>query len=149
MKTTLTNSSTKFIKWLSAEDMHDNAKECLSELEFIKVEHLFLDNIINSFALQLIDKTYFSDSKKVIEALNTSAKENEILIKVIRKHENDLKIMVDDIDQLKEEEDYKDEHRNCTVIIHKFLKDYRLLKEELFNIIKSIKKTQKQKRLIN
>ena len=101
MKTTPTNSSIKFIKWLSAADMHNNTKEWLSELEFIKVEHLFLDNIINSFALQLIDETYFSDSKKVIEALNTSAKENEKLIKVIRKHENDLKIMVDDINQLK------------------------------------------------
>ena len=149
MKTTPTNSGIKFIRWLSAEDLHDNAKKWLSELEFIKVECFFLDNIINSFALQLIDKTYFSDSKKVIEALNTSAKKNKKLIKVIRKHENDIKILVDDINQPKEEEEYKDEHLNCAVIIHDFLKDYRLLKEELFDIIKIIKKTQKQKRLIN
>jgi hypothetical protein len=149
MKTTPTSSSIKFIKWLSAEDMHNNSKEWLSELEFIKVEHLFLDDIINSFALQLIDKTYFSDSKKIIEAINSSTKENEKLIKVIRKHENDLKIMIDGINQHKDEEAYKDEHRNITVIIHKFLKEYKILKKELFDMIKKIKKTQKQKRLIN
>lgn len=149
MKTSHTNSSTKFIKWLSAEDMHNNSKEWLSELEFIKTEHLFLDDIINSFALQLIDKTYFSDSKKIIEAINNSTKENEKLITLIRKHKNDLKIMIDGINQLKDEEEYKNEHRNITVIIHKFLKEYKLLKKELFAIIKKIKKTQKQKRLIN
>tara|TARA_R110001606_G_scaffold398846_1_gene579218 strand:- start:790 stop:1230 length:441 start_codon:yes stop_codon:yes gene_type:complete len=146
MKTTHSNSSIKFIKWLSAEDMHNNSKEWLSELEFIKTEHLFLENIINSFALQLIDKIYFSDSKKIIEAINSSIRENEKLIKVIRKHENDLKIMIDEINQPKDEEEYKNEHRNITVIIHKFLKEYKLLKKDLFDMIK---KTQKQKRLIN
>jgi hypothetical protein len=47
--------------------------------------------------------------------------------------------MVDDLNQPKEEKACNDEHRNCTVTIHKFLKDYRLLKEELFDIINKSK----------
>ena len=58
----------------------------------------------------------------------------------------DLKIMIDEINQPKDEKEYKNEHRNITVIIHKFLKEYKLLKKDLFDMIK---KTQKQKRLIN
>ena len=61
----------------------------------------------------------------------------------------DLKIMIDEINQPKDEKEYKNEHRNITVIIHKFLKEYKLLKKDLFDMIKNIKKTQKQKRLIN
>tara|TARA_R110001606_G_scaffold398200_1_gene576685 strand:- start:617 stop:781 length:165 start_codon:yes stop_codon:yes gene_type:complete len=54
--------------------------------------------------------------------------------------------MIDEINQPKDEKEYKNEHRNITVIIHKFLKEYKLLKKDLFDIIK---KTQKQKRIIN
>jgi len=57
-----------------------------------------------------------------------------------------LKIMIDEINQPKDEKEYKNEHRNITVIIHKFLKEYKLLKKDLFDMIK---KTQKQKRIIN
>ena len=149
MKTTHTERSIKFIEWLSAEDMHGNSKEWLSELEFIKDEHLFFEDLIKSFTLQLIDKKHFSDNRKVIKAINSSSKENEILIKVISKHENNLTVLIDGIDQPKEEQAYRNEHRNLTVIVHKFLKNFKLLKRQLFDIIKNIKKTEKQKHLLS
>jgi translation initiation factor 2 gamma subunit (eIF-2gamma) len=149
MKTTHTERSIKFIEWLSAEDMHSNSKEWLSELEFIKDEHLFFEDLIKSFTLQLIDKKNFSDNRKVIKAINSSSKENEILIKVVSKHENNLTILVDGIDQPKAEQVYRDEHRNLTVIVHKFSKDFKQLKLKLFDIIKNIKKTEKQKHLLS
>ncbi|MGK0412095.1 MAG: hypothetical protein ACJA1B_000284 [Polaribacter sp.] len=148
MKTTHTETSIKLIEWLSAEDMHSNSKEWLSELEFIKDEHLFFEDLIKSFTLQLIDEKHFSDNRKVIKAINSSSKENEILIKFVSKHENNLTILVDGIDQPKEEQTYRNEHRNLTVIIHKFLKDFKLLKLKLFNIIKNIRKKEKQKHLL-
>jgi len=148
METTHTDRSIKFIEWLSAEDMHSNSKEWLSELEFIKDEHLFFEDLIKSFTLQLIELQDFSENKKIIDAISSSNKENETLIKVVKKHEKNLKIMVDGIDQPKKEETYKNEHIDLTLIVHKFLKNYKLLKVELFDLIKNIKKTEKQKRLL-
>ncbi|WP_299667797.1 hypothetical protein [uncultured Polaribacter sp.] len=149
MKTTHTDRSVKFVEWLSADDMHSNSKEWLSELKFIEDEHLFLEDLITSFTLQLIDKKHFSDNKKVIEAVHDFSKENDTLIKIVTKHQKNLKIIVDGIDQPKEEEKYKNEHKKLTLTIHKFLKNYKSLKIKLFDIIKNIKKTQKQKRLIS
>ena len=57
--------------------------------------------------------------------------------------------MVDGIDQLKEEEAYKKEHRRLIIDISDFKKNYRILKKQLFDIIKSIKKEEKQRRLID
>ena len=148
MKTTHTDKSIKLIEWLSADDMHSNSKEWLSELEFVKDEHLFLEDLIKSFTLQLIDKEHLEENKKVIETISSFKKENETLLKLVNNHKNNLKILVDGIDQPKEEEKYKNEHKHLTVTVHKFLKDYKLLKIQLFDIIKDIKKTGKQKRLL-
>lgn len=148
MKTTHTDRSIKFVEWLSTDDMHGNSKEWLSELKFVKDEQLFLEDLITTFTLQLIDKQHFSENKKAIEALQISIQEIETLIKKVILHQNNIEIMVDEIDQLKEEEKYKEEHKNVTRIVHQFLKEHKKLKTQLFDIIKEIKKTEKQKRLI-
>lgn len=149
MKTTHTNRSTKFIELLSIEDMHSNSKEWLSELNFIKDEQLFLEDLIKSFTLQLIELQDFTKNKKIIDAISDSSKENEALLKVVKKHESKLEALVDGTNQLQKEKLYKEKHTDLTLTIHQFLTDYKLLKLAFFKVIKKIKKTQKQKRLLN
>jgi len=146
MKTTKTDI--KYVEWLSAEVMHKNSIEWLSELRFINNELLFFDDLIKSYTLQLIDTKHFDESKKVVDKLETSHKKTNYLIKIIQVHQNDLKIMVDGLDQPKEEEEYKNEHRKFIIMNNEFLKTYRILKTEIFDLIKSILKEQKQKRLL-
>ena len=146
MKTTKTDI--KYVEWLSAEVMHKNSIEWLSELRFINNELMFFDDLIKSYTLQLIDTKHFDESKKVVDKLETSHKKTNYLIKIIQVHQNDLKIMVDGLDQPKEEEEYKNEHRKFIIMNNEFLKTYRILKTEIFDLIKSILKEQKQKRLL-
>ena len=87
-------------------------------------------------------------SKKIIDQLSTSQKETDILINTIVNHEKGLKIMVDGINQLKEENAYKDEHGKLIIKVSRFLEKYRALKSQLFTLIKSIIKEGKQKRLL-
>ena len=123
--------------------MHYGSQEWLSELQFIKDEHLFFEDLIKSYTLQLISPEKFSHNTEVIDAINRSQKQNNLLIKAIITHKNDLKIMVDGIDQIKEEEAYKKVHRGFIIEVSEYLKYYRLLKTQLFDIIKSIKKEEK------
>tara|TARA_R110002073_G_scaffold13377_2_gene57130 strand:- start:67 stop:516 length:450 start_codon:yes stop_codon:yes gene_type:complete len=147
MKTTQT--STKYVEWLSAETMHKNSINWLSDLEFMKDEQLFFDDLIKSFTLQLIDSKHFKKSKVITDTLSKLQKKTNLLVKYVKNHRNDLKIMVDGINQLKEEADYKNEHRRLIVEINDFVKEYRVLKTSLFGLIKTIKKEEKQKRLID
>jgi len=147
MKTIQTHA--RYVEWLSAEEMHVGSKEWLSELEFVKNEHLFFEDLIKTFTLQLIKPEKFAHNKEIIDAINKSQKRNNLLIQAVKLHENALHIMVDGLDQLNEEETYKKEHRGLIIKISEFLKHYRSLKMELFDIVKKIKKEEKQNLLID
>ena len=147
MKTIQTHA--RYIEWLSPEEMHKGSKEWLSELEFVKDEHLFFEDLIKSFTLQLIKPEKFAHNKEIIDAINKSQKRNNLLIEAVTLHESALHIMVDGIDQLNEEEAYKKEHRGLIIKINEFLKHYRSLKMQLFDIVKKIKKEEKIRLLID
>ena len=144
-----TYSNTKYVEWLSAEIMHKNSIEWLSSLEFMKDEQMFFDDLIRSYTLQLIDSKYFKESKIIIDTLSKLHKKTNLFIKYAKNHKNDLKIMVDGINQPKEENKYKNEHSRLSIEISDFVKEYRVLKTELFSLIKNIKKEEKQKHLID
>jgi hypothetical protein len=146
MKNAQTHS--RYVDWLNADQMHKNSKEWLSELRFIKDEHLFFEDLIKSYTLDLLEPQKFVHNKEIIDKIRKSKKRNKLLIKAIKVHVNKLQIMLDDIEQPKEEEAYKKEHLNLIIDISEFEKKYRILKMELFDIIKTIKKHQKQILLI-
>ena len=147
MKTVQTQA--RLVEWLSAEDMHMASKKWLSELQFIRDEQLFFDDLIKSFTLQLIDPKYFTKSKKVISEISKMQKKNDTLIETIKIHENELEIMVDGVDQIKDEINYKNKHRELIQLINEYLKDYQLIKKQLFKIVKIVMKQEKQKRLLD
>lgn len=138
-----------YIEWLSAEQMHEASKQWLSELNFIKDEHRFFEDLITMFTSQLIVDNKYADTTEVIDSIYVSKKQNRKLIDTIRKHENALEIMVDGVNQLEEEKAYKSHHKELISIIDKFLNNYKSLKLQLFEFIKSIKKEEKQTRLID
>ncbi|WP_040756710.1 hypothetical protein [Winogradskyella psychrotolerans] len=147
MKTTQTNL--RHAEWLSAEEMHIVSKEWLSELNFIKDEHLFFEDLVTHFTSQLIASDKFSDSKEIVDAINRSEKHNNKLIEAVKMHENELEIMVDGIDQKEAEKAYTKEHQDLVIGIKDFLKEYKSLKTQLFDIIKNIKKEDKRSHLLD
>ena len=147
MKTTQKNL--RFVKWLSSEEMHEASKQWLSELNFVKDEHLFFEDLVTQFTSQLIAFGNFSSNEEIIDAINLSQKQNNTLIEAVKIHKNELQIMVDQIDQLEEERAYAKEHSDLIIAITKFLKEYRSLKTQLFDIIKNIKKEEKNRYLLD
>lgn len=138
----------KYVEWLSAEDMHKDTLDWISELEFTKDEHSFFENLVNLYTLQLIVTKKLSESSEIIDAINQSEKANILLLEAIKIHRNELQIMVDGIDQLKEEESYKKEHRNLIILVNEFLDDYQSLKTQLFGVFRDIIRNEKQKYLL-
>lgn len=138
----------KYQSWLSTDTMHSNTIKWLSELSFVKDEQQFLDDLVKSYTLSLIDSKHFTKSKTIVEQLRILQKETYVLIDKIVKHEKGLEIMVDGKNQIKEENNYKADHGKLIIIVSQFLEKYRALKSQLFTLIKSIIKERKQKRLL-
>lgn len=144
-----TKQKANYVEWLSAEEMHKDSLDWLSELEFIKDAHSFFEDLVKSYTLQLIDTKKFDESKELVDTVNRSQKRNNLLVEAIKVHKNELKIMVDGIDQPKEEESYKKEHRNLIILMNEYLKDYQSLKTQLFEIVQGIIKKEKQRHLLD
>jgi len=100
------------------------------------------------FTLQLIDSENFSTSKEIISLVKELRNKNTKLMNDITVHERELKIMIDGKNQLKEEDAYKDKHRELLILVKKYFKEYRSLKRKLFKTVKGIMKKEKQKRLL-
>lgn len=142
-------SQLKYTEWLDADEMHEASKEWLSELNFIKDEHLFFEDLVTQFTSQLIAFGNFSSNKEIIDTINRSQRQNNTIIEAVKIHKNELQIMVDGIDQLEEEKAYTKEHSDLIVAITEFLKEYKSLKTQLFDIIKNIKKEDKNRHLLD
>ncbi len=139
----------KYIEWRSPEELHEASLNWLSELKFIKDEQHFLDELIENYTLQLISKKIFDSSKKVVNDLDNKRKNIDPLLKRIINHCNALTILVDGEDQPAEEKQYKEDHRLLLIEVSDYLNNYKDIKREIFELIKTIMKQSKQKRLLN
>ena len=141
-------SKAKYQEWLTPEIIHKTSLNWLSEIEFIKDEQLFFDDLIKSYTLQLIDSKHFKKSKEIIDGLKSLEKDTNEILKTVKMHERALKILVDDIEQITEEEIYKRDHLKLIIDVSNFQKRYRTIKKEVFELIKGIIKEGKQKSLL-
>jgi len=137
-----------YVEWLNADVMHEASQKWLSELEFIKDELSFFDDLIKSYTLPLIDSKHFEESKKMVDKLTKFHTKTDSLIKKVKIHERGLKIMVDGIDQPEAEQIYKAEHRGLVIKVSEFFAKDKAFKTQLFELIKNIIKEQKQKLLL-
>ncbi|SHJ44746.1 hypothetical protein SAMN04487911_12163 [Arenibacter nanhaiticus] len=138
-----------YLEWLSPEEMHEASLQWFSELNFARDEQLFLNNLVNSYTVQLTEKDVFAESKEIVTALLHKEKEIVGLMKRVQAHENQLEIMVDDVDQFKMEKAYIETHRELIHAIDEYMQQYRPVKERLFKLVSKILKKGKQKRLLN
>ncbi len=139
----------KYVEWRSPEELHEASLNWISELKFIKDEQHFLDELIENNTLQLISGKTFEKSKKVVNELSQKRKVIEPMLKRIINHYNELTILLDGIDQPVEEKKYKENHSKLLVEVSEYLMDYKDIKRSIFDLIKTIMKQSKQKRLLN
>ena len=139
----------RYIEWIDPEEMHRTSLLWLSELRFMKDEQLFLNNLIKHYTVQLVDSKIFGKSKVIVIALTALEKQVIALMKKVQAHENKLEIMIDDVDQIELEKAYRDTHRDLTSGMDHYKEDYMEIKTKLFDLVSSVLKKEKQKRLLN
>lgn len=138
----------KYIEWRSPEELHEDTIEWLSDLDFVKVEQSFLEELIKENTINLISGDTFTKSKEIVNKLSKNIKKVEELHDKVQAHSNGLEILVDEVKEEKKEERFKQEHHLLNAKISLFMIDFRDIKNEIFELIKNIMKQNKQKRLL-
>lgn len=144
----IAENNNKYEIWLSVPVMHKASNNWLSELNFIKIEQSFFEDLIKSYTLSLINKKHFEESKLIVNELNELEKKTNLLLDTIKKHECNLKMIVDNDENSQENDIYESVHRDIIISVSKFLRKYSALKKQLFIHIRGIIKEEKQKRLL-
>ncbi|OIQ18755.1 hypothetical protein [Lacinutrix sp. MedPE-SW] len=143
------NKKIKYLKWFSADEMHEGSKKWMSELKFIKDEHTFFEDLIKNYTLQLIGDSNFLNIKNTIDELQISKKQAVQLLEVIKNHEKDLELIVDNKNQIEEEKAYKKEHAEIIEVMGYYFSKYKKLKTSFFKIITAVLKKEKQQQLLS
>ena len=139
----------RYIEWFSPEEMHEHSKTWLSHLEFMRHEQEFLNGLITFYMVQLADSKLYQRSKEIINALLDLEKNIGKLHELVVKHEAQLEIMLDKIDQPKMEAAYRDEHHDLLIHMDRYESDYKKVKKLLFSLISEIIRKEKQQHLLN
>lgn len=142
-----TNKGT-IVEWYSAERMHDMSKNWLSDLNFIKDEQVFLEELITNYTQKILEDESLTRAQTATTALYRTKRGCEKLLHQVIDHENDLKLMVDGKNEIEKETQYKEEHREISSIVSSFYHDYKAVKFEIFELIKDIIKIDKMAHLI-
>ena len=143
MKTKKT--SPRYMEWFDADEMHEHSKSWLSELSFIEDEQEFLKNLIHSFAVKPLDKSEFAQIDDFKKSIEENHRKLNTILKEVRKHTNQIEIMMDDVNQFEMEKAYKKTHEALYAKVNQYLLDYRTVKQRGFTKLSSILKAEKSK----
>ena len=80
----------KVVEWFSADRMHDMSKNWLSDLNFIKDEQVFLEELITDYTKKIIDSKNLERAQTATTALYRTKRGNQKLINDLIEHEQQI-----------------------------------------------------------
>ncbi len=143
------NQNFRYVEWKSSDEMHYSCLQWISELNFIKDEQVFFQDMLKEYTVPILESHLLEEAKSLIFKLTDSEKQVEDLLKETTKHRNGLQILLDGIDQPDQEKQYREEHKLLLKEVNNFTKKYQTLKKEIFKTVSTALKQQKQKKLLS
>lgn len=143
------NQNFRYVEWKSSDEMHFSCLQWISELNFIKDEQVFFQDMLKEYTVPILESHLLEEAKSLIFKLTDSEKQVENLLKEATKHRNGLQILLDGVDQPDQEKEYREEHRRLLKEVNNFSIQYQALKKDIFETVTKALKQQKQKKLLS
>lgn len=88
----------RYIEWKSPDEMHFSSLQWKSELNFIKDEHRFFEDMLKEYTMPIIESQLFTVVRELIQQLDHSRKDLVLLEQKVNDHSNRLQKLLEDID---------------------------------------------------
>ncbi|MGK0413841.1 MAG: hypothetical protein ACJA1B_002051 [Polaribacter sp.] len=125
----------KYLKWFSADEIYETSKNWNSELYFIKDEQHFFEHLFNQFAKSFIKSKELFKIKIILYDISELKEECTILLWIVSKHIHNLNLLIDEVNQIREEKIYKETHQQIFEAMNEFMFKYKEFKKNLFKIV--------------
>ena len=129
----------------SIEELHHDSRNWLSEIEFINYEMKFLNKLLSSYYIDLLESGYDKPIKGLVNKIVVEKKSGNALSKLILEHEKILSDLIQ-TNSVISNKNYLETHKKFEIEIIIFLGRYKELKTEIFKLIEKIMKKKGQKK---
>lgn len=129
------------------EQLHSQAKKWLSEIEFIKIEQEFLNELISDHIIGLCKSDNFTQAKLLLNGINHEAKLGMQLMADINEHRINLSLLLEHI-YVKKENDFRKDHKLLNKEVENYIENFKYIKEQVFELVLFIMKKEKQQKLL-
>jgi len=122
-------------------------KEWTSEINFIKVEQHFLEEILSEHIIGLCETDNFQKAKLLLNGLAHEIKLGDELINNIKDHSVNLALLIENI-YLKREDNFRNHQEYLKSEVDNYIENFKYLKEQVFELVLFIMKKEKEKKLL-
>ena len=129
----------------SIEELHYDSKNWLSEIGFINYEMKFLNQLLSSYYIDLLESGYEKHIKELVNKIVIEKKSGKALSKLILEHEKILSDLIQ-TNSVTSNKNYLETHKKFEIEISIFLGRYKELKMEIFKIIERTMRKKGQKK---
>lgn len=135
-------------EWKSGSEMHEDARNWISELEFITNEHQFFEDLLATYFLKISNKAHYLQGKELVQELGENRKRNSDMLREVMDHNNHLIVLLDGKNDLEKEEEVKEQHRDLEGRMNEHHRAFRELKTHIFSLIGEIIKEVRREHLL-
>lgn len=128
--------------------LHSIMQKFFSELEFLQDEQRFIQDLLTTFFVDLCCVEMLANTRVLNIRISNLNTECNLLILELQTHEKLLATLLES-EHLKGENNFREEHKKMTDKFDQFIQKNRILKNQVFAIIKEIMKMHKQKKLLS
>ena len=130
----------------SVEELHNDSRNWITEIDFIHDEMRFLEHLLSSSYIDFLEQGYQDKINNIVTKISDEKGAGKTLKTLIYNHEKTLSELIN-TNSVLSNKNYLQTHKKFEREINIFLRKYKALKKEVFDIVESIIRIKHQKQI--
>lgn len=130
----------------SVEELHNDSRIWITEIDFIHDEMRFLENLLSSSYIDFLEQGYQDKINNIATKISNEKSAGKTLKNLMLKHRKVLSDLINSGSVLSNK-NYLETHKKFEREINIFLRKYKALKKDVFEIVENIIRIKHQKQL--
>jgi len=131
----------------SEQELHNDARLWISELNFINDEIRFLEHLLSDKYIDCLSAGLHKKIEGFVDKISGQKKEGQILKIVINEQEAILVDLINN-NNVASNKNYLENHKKLALEMNHYFKKYKRLKKQVFDIVEDVMKIKYQKKLV-
>lgn len=130
----------------SVEELHNDSRKWITEIDFIHDEMRFLEHLLSSTYIDFLEQGYQYKINKIVTKITEEKGAGKTLKNLLFKHGKVLSDLIKS-ESVLSNKNYLETHKKFEREINIFLRKYKALKKEVFDIVENIIQIKNQKKI--